>query len=66
MGGIAIRRTTIGVMPSCCAAFLLRIALMIYGIWQDSTMLVHYTDVDYHVFTDAAILITEVRTVKLR
>ena len=36
------------------AGGLLRILLMAYGIWQDANFEVSYTDVDYHVFTDAA------------
>ncbi|XP_046383471.1 GPI mannosyltransferase 1 [Ischnura elegans] len=35
-------------------ALFLRFLLVVYGEWQDNNFNVSYTDIDYHVFTDAS------------
>ena len=53
-------------MPSLSAylalALILRVTLIAYGIWMDSWAHLPYTDVDYHVFTDGAELISRGRS----
>ena len=39
---------------TCIIAVVLRGFFIVYGEWQDATMVVKYTDIDYEVFTDAA------------
>ena len=40
--------------PLFLAAGLLRVVMLIYGLWQDANSPLKYTDIDYMVFTDAA------------
>lgn len=41
-------------IPLFTIAALLRVVLLLYGMWQDAHSAMKYTDIDYLVFTDAA------------
>ncbi|KPI39639.1 GPI mannosyltransferase 1 [Cyphellophora attinorum] len=47
-------------------AFLLRLGMLLYGIYQDSVSAFKYTDVDYYVFTDAAAYVAKGQSPYLR
>ncbi|KAI3392339.1 hypothetical protein diail_5852 [Diaporthe ilicicola] len=42
-----------GSVPLYTASILLRVVLLVYGLWQDANSPLKYTDIDYLVFTDA-------------
>lgn len=60
------KRVFWGIGFFCFLALLLRIFLIAYGEWQDKNMVVKYTDIDYHVFTDASRHIMEGNSPYLR
>ena len=41
-------------VPLYTLSILLRVFLLLYGLWQDANSPLKYTDIDYLVFTDAA------------
>lgn len=41
-------------IPLYTISILLRVVLLLYGLWQDANSPLKYTDIDYLVFTDAA------------
>lgn len=45
--------------PLYTAAVLLRVVLLVYGLWQDANSPLKYTDIDYLVFTDATRFVSQ-------
>lgn len=43
-----------------CVAFVARLCFICFGIYQDERLVVKYTDIDYHVFTDASNFVMQV------
>lgn len=45
--------------PLYTTAVLLRVVLLVYGLWQDANSPLKYTDIDYLVFTDATRFVSQ-------
>lgn len=46
-------------VPLYIASILLRVTLLVYGLWQDAKSPLKYTDIDYLVFTDATRFVSQ-------
>lgn len=57
---LQIKFPDMGIIWTLLAGLCCRLGLVLYGEWQDQNMAVKFTDIDYHVFTDAAAFIAKV------
>ena len=51
---VAALRERITLRVLLLVSLVFRLALLLYGEWQDSRFAVKFTDIDYHVFSDAS------------
>lgn len=49
------------IYPVLLTGLVIRIVLIVYGEWHDSVSNLKYTDIDYSVFSDAAVHVSKVR-----
>ena len=50
----AVFRETVTLPVLLLVSLVFRVSLLLYGEWQDSRFAVKFTDIDYHVFSDAS------------
>ena len=48
------------------AGIIIRICLLAYGEWQDANFDIKYTDIDYNVYSDASVYVSQGKSPFLR